>query len=418
MASFSFLHAADLHLDSPLIGLSGRSPDFAARVEDASRTALDALVQLAIDEGCRFVLLSGDVFDGDLRNVRTGLFLVSRLARLREAGVGVYMILGNHDAENRFMAKLDFSDNVTLFSPRAAHTATLPELDVAIHGRSFPQRDVTENLAQSYPPPVPGAFNIGLLHTACIGHEGEHAAYAPCSVQQLVNHGYDYWALGHIHDRGVLNERPYVLYPGNLQGRSARETGPKGATLVRVRDGAVESLEHRTLDAVRWAHEPVDVGGTATTADVLDRLRDAMERAGEAAEGRPLALRLTLAGETPLHGELALRRAELREEAETIAAGLSADVWLEKLSLATRAPRAAEAAPDPTVAGRIQAEIAALPAEALAERLEARIAEIRTRLPASARAEALVEALRAEAPARARALALALVGEGRDDALR
>ncbi|GBD50617.1 metallophosphoesterase family protein [Methylopila sp. Yamaguchi] len=418
MASFSFLHAADLHLDSPLIGLSGRSPDFAARVEDASRTALDALVQLAIDEGCRFVLLSGDVFDGDLRNIRAGLFLVSRLARLREAGVRVYMILGNHDAENRFMAKLDFSDNVTLFSARAAHTATLPEIDVAIHGRSFPQRDVTENLAQTYPPPVAGAFNIGLLHTACIGHEGEHAAYAPCSVQQLVNHGYDYWALGHIHDRGLLNERPYVVYPGNLQGRSARETGAKGATLVRVQDGAVESLEHRTLDAVRWAHERVDVGGATTSAEALGRLRDAMERAGEAAEGRPLALRLTLAGETPLHGELALRRAELREEAETIAAGLSAEVWLEKLSLATRAPKATEAAPDPTVAGRIQAEIAALPAEALADKLEARIAEIRARLPASARAEALLEALRAEAPARARALALALVGEGRDDALR
>jgi len=421
MPDFRFLHAADLHLDSPLLGLAGRSPDFAARVEEASRAALDALVALAISEECRFVLLAGDVFDGDLRNIKAGLFFVSRMRQLNDAGIPVFIILGNHDAENRFMARLEFPENVHLFSTKKAETRTIEGLDVAIHGRSYPQREVVENIAQDYPPPVAGAFNVGLLHTACIGHEGEHAAYAPCSVEQLKNHGYDYWALGHIHDRRILSERPHVLYPGNLQGRSARETGPKGATLVHVADGAVDRIEHRDLDTVRWANRAVDVAGAETFDDTLAAIRAAMDDETATSDGRPLALRLKLTGVTPLHGELTLKRVLLRDEAETIAAGLSAEVWLEKLSLATKAPAAPAGAVDPTVAGQIAAGVTAIAEDgAFAEKLEARLNELKAKLPASARAEELFAQLRESAGARARDLALAIV-EGKvtgDDALR
>lgn len=420
MSSFSFLHAADLHLDSPLLGLTGRSPDFAARVEDASRTALDALVALAIDEDCRFVVLAGDVFDGDLRNIKAGLFFVSRMRRLQDAGIPVFIILGNHDAENRFMAKLEFSKNVHLFAHRKAETRTVEGLDVAIHGQSFAQRDVVENLARDYPSPMSGVFNIGMLHTALIGHEGEHAAYAPCSLEQLKNHGYDYWALGHIHDRQTLSTTPHVVYPGNLQGRSSRETGAKGATVVRVIDGAVAGLEHRTLDAVRWANETVDLSAAADLRGSLEAVRQAMEQALSDADGRPLALRLRLVGTTPLHGELALKRASFREEVETLAAGMGGDVWLEKLSLGTKPPAAADNVVDPTVAGQLKSEILALVADEaeLMARLDARLADIRAKLPAGARAEELFAQIRMEAPARARDLALALVGEGdADDAV-
>lgn len=421
MSTFTFLHAADLHLDSPLLGLSSRAPDFAEKVEDASRRALDALVALAIEEECRFVLFAGDVFDGDLRNVKTGLYFVSRMRELADAGIEVFAILGNHDAENRFMSRLEFSPNVHLFPTKAAATLRVEGLDVAIHGRSFPQRDVFENIAQDYPPPTLGAFNVGMLHTALVGREGEHARYAPCSLEQLKNHGYDYWALGHVHEAAVLSEAPHVVYPGNVQGRSMRETGPKGVVLVSVVDGQVADVQSRPLDAVRFAQVSVDVGDAADMDALVGRARAALEATARAAEGRPVALRLRLAGASPLHGEIALRRGSLREEIEALAATVAGDVWLEKLSLATTTPVSETAAPvDPSIAGQIRSEIATLAADPeLAGRLDAILAELRAKLPAGARPETLLDQIRAEAPARAAALAQALVGEGgADDALR
>jgi exonuclease SbcD len=166
---FKFLHAADLHLDSPLLGLATKSADYAARVDRASRDAFENLIGLAIDEGCKFIVLAGDIFDGDLRNFQTGLFFIDQMRRLDAAGIQAFLILGNHDAENRFAAKLTMSANVHVFDSKRPQTIAIEALLVTIHGRSFPQRDVTENIARGYPAAVSGRFNIGVLHTACQG---------------------------------------------------------------------------------------------------------------------------------------------------------------------------------------------------------------------------------------------------------
>lgn len=408
MSGFKFLHAADLHLDSPLLGLNAKSPEFAQRVEDASRQAFDKLVELAVSEECRFVLLAGDVFDGDLRNLRAGLFFLSRLRRLHEAGVGVYMVLGNHDAENRFIDKLRFSENVHVFSTRKAETRRIEDLSVAIHGRSFPHREVTENLAREYPAPVSSWFNIGVLHTACIGKEGPHASYAPCSVEQLANHGYDYWALGHVHAREVLSDDPYVVYPGNLQGRNPREIGAKGATLVEVTDGRVSTIEHRALDCVRWLQAEVDVSAAADIAEVLVLTRSHLEAAAGTTDGRALAVRMTLTGETPLHTDLRVAHEQVREEVAAICVGLGDEVWVERLTLGTRRPSAA-AQLDASIAGQIEQELRAVDRARLAERLEKRLTEVAAKMPASARLYDLMGRLRAEAPDRAIDLAAALI---------
>ena len=411
MTNFKFLHAADLHLDSPLLGLAGKSAEFAATVERASRVAFDNLVALAIDEGCRFLVLAGDVFDGDLRNFQTGLFFLTGMTRLKAAGIRVFLIAGNHDAENRFAGKLSFSDNVHVFAHKRAESVPLDELDVTIHGRSFGQQHVLENIAREYPSPQPNRFNIGVLHTACQGSEGHHAVYAPCSLEQLVTHGYDYWALGHVHDRAVLNTHPHVVYPGNLQGRNPREIGAKGATLVGVADNRVVRCEHRDLDVVRWASETVDISGAADRRDVLALVRQSIEAVCGNAGERPVALRLRLSGETAIHSELLLDRTGLRDDVEALLATLPNELWLEKLALRTRAPSTADDV-DPTIAGRLQAEVRSLGAGGvMANLLEDCLAEIRTKMPAGARVEDLFAQLRAEAPARALDLALSLVGE-------
>lgn len=412
MAVFRFLHAADLHLDSPLIGLAQKSRELASQIDHASRRAFDNLVSLAIEEGCRFVLLSGDLFDGQWRDYRTGLFFADRLRQLEEAGVDVYVILGNHDAESRFASRLELSRNVHLFSPRKAETVRVEGLDAAIHGRSFPHREVTENIALNYPPPEPDCFNVGLLHTACSGRDG-HASYAPCSLDQLVNHGYDYWALGHVHAREVLSEYPHVVYSGNLQGRNSRETGPKGASLVMVQDGRVAGCEHRVLDAVRWSTATVPVGSSDDTTTVLESTRKHVEHELDAADGRPLVLRLRFTGVTSLHNELVASSTQLREELETMAATISDEAWIEKFEVATQPPPR-PATNYPTIASRVKSLVDELGGDlAILELLDAKLKEVREKLPAAARSDELWSGIRSEEPARALRLALSLIeGQG------
>lgn len=406
---FKFLHAADLHLDSPLLGLSSRSADYAARIDRASREAFEKLVALAIDEGCSFMVLAGDIFDGDLRNFETGLFFVDQMRRLEAAGIQAFLILGNHDAENRFAARLAMSGNVHVFDNSAAESVDIEALGVTIHGRSFPRRDVTENIARDYPPAARGRFNIGVLHTACQGSEAHHAPYAPCSVEQLANHGYDYWALGHVHARSVLSTDPHIVYPGNLQGRSVRETGDKGASLVTVVDGQVTALDHHPLDVVRWAVVELDAAGLDTRAELLETLRAMIEAEAQEAGDRDLAIRVRIVGETRLHHALVIDPPGLREDVTVLLATIANDIWLEKLVVATQAP-ATSASIDPTVAGRLAAEIGEMGDEEICTGfLEARLAEIRAKMPAGAHVEAVFETMRCEVPARARTLALALI---------
>lgn len=412
MTIFKFVHAADLHLDSPLLGLAGKSAEYAARVEAASREAFDNLVALAVDEGCRFMVLAGDIFDGDLRNFQTGLYFMDGMRRLERAGIDVFMVLGNHDSANRFADKLSLSGNVHVFPKSKPATHVLDDVRVAIHGRSFPRPDVSEDIAREYPAPAVAAFNIGVLHTACAGSEGHHARYAPCTAEQLGNHGYDYWALGHVHAYAVLAEHPHIVYPGNLQGRHPREIGPKGAVLVTVDDGKVTDLEHRALDVVRWDALSIDVSGTQDERDLLDLIRGGLLTCAAGAGGRPVALRLTITGSTSLHARMILERGAFREDVETLLATLSHDIWLEKLVLATEPPSTTPEAVDPTVAGRLDQELVRLSQDsALANVLEARLTEIRTKLPAGAHADAFIEQMRAEIPARAAALARSLVSE-------
>nr|WP_291920186.1 DNA repair exonuclease [Maricaulis sp.] len=232
MTSFRFFHAADIHLDSPLRGLAGQEGNAVARVRSATREAFDLLVGRAVEERVDFLVLAGDLYDGDWRDYKTGLFFAKQMGRLKKEGIPVYLLHGNHDAESQITRRLELPDNVHVFGARMPETFALEELKVALHGQSFRQRDITENLVPDYPAPISGNFNIGVLHTG-LGGMGGHENYAPCAMEDLVNKGYNYWALGHVHKASVLHVKPHVVFPGNLQGRHARETGAKGASLGR-----------------------------------------------------------------------------------------------------------------------------------------------------------------------------------------
>lgn len=328
------IHAADIHLDSPLTGLAARAGERASELVGATRRAFEAMVDYAIENEVALILIAGDLYDGDWRDFSTGLFFVRAMARLERAGIRVAVIKGNHDAENLMTRSLKWPGNVKVFRADRAETWALDDLGVAIHGRSFPRRDVTDDMAAGYPGPRAGYLNIGLLHTAADGKLG-HTPYAPCTVGDLAAKGYDYWALGHVHKRSVLNERPWIVFPGNLQGRHANETGPKGFSLITVEDQAIVSVEHIPIDVVRWEQLRVDLTGCADFDEACDRIRDGVGDAVDRAEGRTLAVRLILGGRTPAHRALAGDLERTNAECAGLAEQSGGDVWLERVVVDT-----------------------------------------------------------------------------------
>ncbi len=330
----TFLHAADIHLDSPLRNLATREGAPVELIRNGCRRAFDNLVQLAVDEQVDFLLLAGDLYDGAWRDFNTGLFFIDRMRRLKEAGIRVFLISGNHDAASRITRTLRLPNNVVHFSSRRAETVELADLNVAIHGQSYGKRAVTANLAKDYPPPVEGMVNIGLLHTGLAGRDG-HEPYAPCTATELAARGYDYWALGHVHRRETVGQDPWIVFPGNLQGRHIRETGPRGAMLVRVDSGVIASVEFQELDVVRWQLLRLDCRQIDSLDRLLDDVRAALEEAVSKADGRPLMLRLELHGPCPMHRELLRDARYLQSELDGLAIDIG-DLWLEQVGFHTR----------------------------------------------------------------------------------
>jgi DNA repair exonuclease SbcCD nuclease subunit len=379
-----FLHAADVHLDSPLRGLERYEGAPVEEIRSATRRAFENLVALAIEEEVAFVLLAGDLYDGDWKDYNTGLFFAAQMARLQEAGVRAFLIAGNHDAASQITKVLRPPANVKVFSTKRPETEILEDLGVAIHGQGFAQAAVSEDLAAGYPPPVPHLFNIGLLHTSLDGRPG-HDSYAPCTVDGLRSRGYQYWALGHVHEREVVAEEPWIVFPGNVQGRHARETGAKGATLVTVDDRQRVRLEHRDLDVFRWTVCTVDLTEATTSGEALDRVRIALGAELTRAQGRSLAVRLCLEGACPVHADLAGASDHWVEEFRSLAHSFGEGaLWIEKVLFRTQPAADLQAAFDreDALGGLLRTLRDLETGDDELTALAADFAELRTKLPA------------------------------------
>lgn len=337
---FKFLHAADIHLDSPLRGLKQYVGAPVEQIRLAARRALENLVTTAINERVQFVLIAGDVYDGDWKDFQTGLFFIQQAARLDQASIPIYLIRGNHDAGNKMTKSLRMPANVHIFSESSPETMFLDEIGVAIHGQSYPTVSVTKDLSYHYPAAVPGRFNIGLLHTSLTGREG-HENYAPCSIEALSSKGYDYWALGHIHQREIVCESPVIAFSGNVQGRHIKETGAKGCYLVTVDQSHRPLMQFLALDVLRWEQAVIDVTEVSTEHDVLHRIGDVLRKIIREAEGRCTAVRVRLIGSTSLHGDFVSRLEHWTNEIRGLAIQESnSQMWIEKVKFETSEERA------------------------------------------------------------------------------
>jgi len=330
-----FLHAADVHLDSPLSGLDSYEGAPVEAIRGATRKALANLVRLAIDKKVDFVILAGDVYDGNWRDYSTGLFFANRMHELKDAGIQVILLAGNHDAESQISKqfKLRPLPNVHHLATDIPSTVSLDTISVALHGQGFAHQAETHNLVKNYPRPRSGYFNIGVLHTAINGRENyEPDRYCPCTNADLLGCGYEYWALGHVHNRESVNgeNHPRIEFPGNIQGRHIRETGAKGCLLVEVDANLRAKPQFHALDVFRWERIQVEASDLERLADVRTRVDEAITEAREQAEGRPLAVRIELTLQPGIYSEISRNPEEFRMD---LAGFAGREVWIEKIKL-------------------------------------------------------------------------------------
>ena len=392
-----FLHLADLHLDSPLQTQATRNPAMGAHLRVASREVLRRAVDAAIERGVDAVLLAGDTFDAGVADIASRAALAAEIARLGRAGIPAFLIQGNHDA----LLDLDrfgpVSDSLTILTAEAptAHVG-----NAAIHGIGLSGGRVPESLLPDYPEPVSGRINVGMMHSSLDGTVG-HDPYAPCALADLMTHGYDYWALGHIHKRSEhRGERSLVVMPGIPQGRSIREVDGGSATLVTIDLDGVRA-EPIPLASLVFDRLTIPLAGARSQAERDGLLRHALEAAIR--PGIAVALRVEATGTAADLGDPVMLEEQARLAAEDLP-----DLYLDRVTLRlTEAPDTRQA-PDALVRYmRADAGSPGFVDEAAAD-LEA----LRRALPAEARdsldAEAL-ETLIAEGIDR---MALRLGGEG------
>ena len=343
MPLLRFVHAADLHLDSPFKGLREASPEHvAAELYEATFRAYNNIIDLCIEEGVDALLVAGDIYDGADRSLRAQLKFVEGLKRLDEKGIRSFVCHGNHDPLDGWEARLDYPALCHRFGSEWGRVPVF--LDdpgrAVVYGISYPKREVKDNLVDRLGDVETGPFSIGLLH-ANVGSDTGHEPYAPCTVDDLRQSGVHYWALGHVHARGHLNQHdPVVAYPGNPQGRHANETGPRGVYLVEVEDGGESHWDFRPVDVLRWEVCQLDIAGLETVHALLSSLNDLADGVLAEADDRPVVARVLLTGRGPMHRELRQPGVvnDLWEQLNARYVHMHPWLWCERIQVDTAAP--------------------------------------------------------------------------------
>ncbi len=387
MPIFRFIHAADVHLDSPLRSLALRDPALGDLIGNATRRAFVRIIDLCLEEQVDALLIAGDLYDGDQTSMKTARFLAEQLRRLHEAGIRAFVIRGNHDALSRISKELTLPDSVKLFGGRAEAISIqkdISQFPVAIHGLSFAQPHAPESLLGKYRPPVEGAVNIGLMHTSLAGAPG-HDLYAPCSLADLQSTGFRYWALGHVHKRSVVEGNCAVVMPGMPQGRDINEAGAKSVSLVTVSDDRSIHIEERITSIAQFERVAIDATGIDDWRDLVTFLVRALEQARGDVASENLVARLRVTGATPLAWRIRRDLDLLKTEADDRASVIG-NCWVEKLEVDCRAPSAMSGISiDPLTELRRLIEEEVIGSHAYVAAVTAIADELRTQLPQECR---------------------------------
>jgi DNA repair exonuclease SbcCD nuclease subunit len=305
MESLRFVHAADLHLDSPFRGVGDASAALKDRLQSATLAALARVVDHTIESKADFLIIAGDIYDSKDRNLRALVSFRKEMERLAERNIPAFIVHGNHDPLNGWGSGFQLPPSVITFGGRVDTEPFIRRGREAarITGVSYMRERVTDNLASSFKSSDDGVYSIAVLH-ANIGHQSGHADYAPATVPELASAGFNYWALGHVHTRCVLSEQPaMIVYPGNTQGRNPRESGPRGCYQVDVDTRGRAHLTFVDTSVARWAHIEQPIANLSTMDQLLDLMQSKIREEASGFEG-PTVVRCTVRGNGILHRDL------------------------------------------------------------------------------------------------------------------
>ncbi|MGD9678658.1 MAG: exonuclease SbcCD subunit D [Vulcanibacillus sp.] len=307
MSSIKFIHAADLHLDSPFKGLIHIPENIYKEIQNSTFQAYDKIIEYCIEHKVDFLLLSGDIFDLEERSIKAQIYFLKGLEKLNNYGIKVYLIHGNHDPlDDLLKTNVKWPANVYSFSSEKVeeHIFSKDNVNVAsIYGRSYPNKAFKENIVQDYIVRDTNLFNIGLLHTNVDGNK-EHDSYAPTTLSELKKSAIDYWALGHIHKGKILSDKaPTIVYSGNPQGRNIKETGLKGCLLVEVDKSNISSIKWLTTSRITWEQFDIDISETESYDQLVNVIESKLEKLLFNSEF-PLIVRINVLGRSDLHFEL------------------------------------------------------------------------------------------------------------------
>ncbi|MEM6365045.1 MAG: DNA repair exonuclease, partial [Planctomycetota bacterium] len=351
-ASRRFIHAADIHLDSPMLGLNAYENAPQEQLRGAIRHAFSNLIDLAIERSVDLVVIAGDLYDGNWNEIKTGLYFVGQVQRLINAGIPMVVIRGNHDAANKMTNQLRLPKNPDgsdiLLDAEQVDRRVFDDLGIVVHGRSYRTRAETQDMTIDYPAPLRDLFNLGLLHTGLSGLQG-HEPYAPVTPNRLADKGYDYWALGHIHCRGEHHApgAAPIVYSGNIQGRHIRESGAKGCLLVDIDDQNQTTTTFQPLDVARWDDRcQIDTSTISHRDEIADQFDRFLKASLTDADQRLLVPRVRITGETPQHSQWVAQQAQIEADLQAVAIATGGDqVWLEKVRIKTLPPLSGHLAP-------------------------------------------------------------------------
>ncbi|PKA44569.1 DNA repair exonuclease [Rhizobium sullae] len=341
--AYRFLHTADIHLDSPLRTLALRNPELSEFIGLATRRAFVRVIDLCLEEQVDALILAGDLYDRDQTSMKTARFLAEQLQRLHTAGIRTFIIRGNHDALSKITAELIMPDSVKVFGA-ASEVVSIDRapggFPVAIHGLSFAKPHAPESLLKHYSLPVPDAVNIGVMHTSLGGSE-KHDLYAPCSVADLQQSGFRYWALGHIHKRSII-EHPSstIVMPGMPQGRDINEDGRKSVSLVTVRDDRSILIEERQTSVAQFDRLVVDVSRADDWKDLIGGIASKLEELRSNTASDHLVARIQITGRSKLAWRIRRDLDLLRTEMET-RGSIIGKTWIDKVQSTCSAPEQA-----------------------------------------------------------------------------
>ncbi|MBL5767572.1 metallophosphoesterase [Heyndrickxia sporothermodurans] len=280
MKKIRFIHTADLHLDSPFKGLQYLPKSIFKRIQESTFSAFTKIVDSAISMNVDFVLICGDLYDGEDRSIKAQARLRRQMERLQTAGIEAFVLYGNHDHLGGNWTTIEMPPNVHLFSSEVEMKSYISKDGVKVHiyGFSYPERHVKEKRINDYKKIDGADLHIGMLHGHCEGSSTAHQPYAPFSISDLIEKKLDYWALGHIHKQQVLHteHNPYIVYPGNIQGRHKKESGKKGCLAVELSEHETTFKQIETADII-WENLTLDATSIKTFSDLYGLCKKEIE---------------------------------------------------------------------------------------------------------------------------------------------